>query len=109
MTQIVLTTFADECSAREAVLILVNERLAACGTMLPGARSIYAWQGRVEESSEVVVAFKTSRAEEMVARLSEIHPYETPEILTFRSDAASKAYELWVESSCAQSPGSTSR
>ncbi|MFZ4598627.1 MAG: divalent-cation tolerance protein CutA [Terrimicrobiaceae bacterium] len=110
MTQVVLTTFADEDTAVTAVRILVNEQLAACGTIVPGARSIYAWQGRIEESAEFVVLFKTSRAGELAARLSAIHPYETPEILTFEADSFSDNYDRWVNASCcANNPGSASR
>ncbi len=109
VTQIVLTTFADEQSAAEAVRKLVTEHLAACGTMMPGARSIYFWDGKLEENTETVVLFKTTRAEELAIRLKEIHPYETPEIITFEADAVSAPYAHWLQTSCEQSPGKALR
>lgn len=109
MTQIVLTTFADEQSAAEAVRKIVGERMAACGTMVPGARSIYVWDGKLEETSEIVVFFKTTRAEELAVRLKGIHPYETPEIVTFEADAVSAPYAHWLQTSCEQSPGNAAR
>ena len=110
MTQVVLTTFADEDSAVTTVRILVNEGFAACGTLLPGGRSIYAWEGRIEENTEVVVIFKSARASDLAARLSAIHPYKTPEILTFQADTVSDAYDRWVNASSGeQNSGRASR
>ena len=52
---LVFSTFASEEDAARAVRALVAERLAACGTLLPGARSLYLWQGAVADEREVVV------------------------------------------------------
>jgi len=67
--KLVLTTFANAEDAAKAVRTLVEERLAACGTILPGARSIYQWEGNIEDTTEAVVFLKTS--EERSARLEE--------------------------------------
>src|SRR5437899_800752 len=56
---LVLTTLASEQDARALVTALVADRLVACGTLLPGARSIYRWAGKVTEETEVVVLLKT--------------------------------------------------
>lgn len=100
MIHLILTTFGSEEDAARIVRTLVEEKLAACGTLLPGARSIYAWQGKIEDSAEVVVLFKTSRAPDLAARLKELHPYETPEIVTLEPSALSAEYAAWVKSSC---------
>ena len=55
MIRIVLSTFADGSSAAEVVRSLVSEKLAACGTILPGARSIYSWKGVLEDNAEEFV------------------------------------------------------
>lgn len=98
MIRLVLTTFADEPSARACVRQLVEEKLAACGTLLPGARSIFSWEGHLVEESETAVLFKlpVSAYETFAARLLAIHPYETPELLAWDCDAASKPYEDWA-------------
>ena len=105
---VVVTTFADEDSATAAVHLLVRERLAACGTLIGGARSIYRWKDAVEEANEVVVLLKTTRADELAARLKELHPYETPEIATFEASNVSKDYADWLREACTTSPGSAS-
>src|SRR5438034_5764354 len=51
---VVLTTLATDADARTLVTALLAERLIACGTLLPGGRSMYRWEGEVNEESEVV-------------------------------------------------------
>ncbi len=98
MIRIVLTTFADGDSAAQVVRTLVTEKLAACGTILPGARSIYAWNGSVEDSSEVLVILKIAAASEpdLYKRLKELHPYEVPEIVSLSPSQWDDAYGRWV-------------
>ncbi len=94
-----LTTAPSVEVARELVDTVVGERLAACGTLLPGAESIYRWQGRIERSPETVVLLKTSadRAEALSARVAELHPYEVPEALILEVGAGHVPYLEWVE------------
>src|SRR5439155_1434577 len=80
---VVLTTLATDADARTLVTALLAERLIACGTLLPGGRSMYRWEGEVNEESEVVVLLKTdvSRWEALCRAVRERHPYEVPELL----------------------------
>lgn len=97
---VVLTSFPDAGQARQAARVLVEERLAACVSLLPGAESIYRWQGRIETTAEVLVLIK-SRADlydRLATRLAELHPYEVPEILALRPEQVSPAYQQWLRS-----------
>ncbi len=98
MIRLVLTTFANAEDAAKAVRTLVDEQVAACGTILPGARSIYRWKDAIENSEEAVVLLKTSveRFPMLEERLRAIHPYETPEIVALDPAAVSKDYADWV-------------
>ena len=98
MIRIVLSTFADGDSAAAIVKTLVSEKLAACGTMIPGARSIYAWNGIVEDNPEVLVIFKIATANEQAffKRLKELHPYEVPEIVSLPPSRCDDTYGRWV-------------
>ena len=58
MIQFVITTLPDESSAAAIVHELVEKKLAACGTIIPSARSIYRWKDSIEDTSEVIVLFK---------------------------------------------------
>lgn len=98
MIRIALTTFPDESAATNAVRTLVSDGLAACGTILPGAQSIYRWQGKIEESNEVVVIFKlaAAQADAFSCRLKELHPYDVPELVFLKPGALDPSYERWV-------------
>jgi periplasmic divalent cation tolerance protein len=98
-----LTTFASEEDAARVVRVLVEERLVACGNVLPGARSIYRWQGAVADEREVVVLLKTRKQDwtALMSRLHELHPYDTPELVAFRIAAGAPKYMAWLDEALA--------
>jgi len=78
--------------------ILVEERLAACATLLPAVESIYRWEGRIESASETLLLLKTG-AEQLAAletRLVALHSYQTPEFVVLEVEATSHAYLEWL-------------
>ena len=95
---LILSTCPDADTAQRLARILVEERLAACVSLLPGAVSTYRWQGRVEQATEVQLLAKTpaDRRDALMARLAELHPYELPEILAVETAAGLPAYLDWV-------------
>jgi periplasmic divalent cation tolerance protein len=97
---VVLTTLASERDARALVTALVADRLVACGTLLPGARSIYRWEGTVREESEVVVLLKTdsSKWEALCAAVRAKHPYRVPELLALPVERGLEPYLSWLAS-----------
>jgi periplasmic divalent cation tolerance protein len=99
--KLIVTTFAREEQATEVVRTLVRERLAACGTLLRGARSIYVWEDKLEDNDEIVVILKTTAtlASATAARLKELHPYVVPEILLMTPECANTAYGEWIQES----------
>jgi periplasmic divalent cation tolerance protein len=78
---------------------LVEERLAACANLLPPIRSIYRWQGAIEESHEAAALFKThaDTADALIARLAELHSYDVPAAVVWPIAAALPAYADWVK------------
>ncbi len=99
MVLLVFSTFPDEDTAAGVVRTLVEEKLIACGNLVPGVRSIYAWEGKIEDTAEVLAVLKTSGPvyAKLEKRLLKLHPYDTPEIVALESGAATKAYAAWVE------------
>jgi periplasmic divalent cation tolerance protein len=102
--RLVLCSFPDIDSARQIGTLLVERQLAACVNLLPGAESIYHWQGKVESAPEVLVLFKTTEAlrptlEEVLA---EAHPYEVPEIIALEPNAVAGPYRAWLLESLRQ-------
>src|SRR5437870_4636128 len=97
---LVLTTLASEQDARALVTALVADRLVACGTLLPGARSIYRWAGKVTEETEVVVLLKTDarKWDALAAAVRAKHPYEVPELLALPVERGLEPYLAWLAS-----------
>lgn len=95
---VVFCTFPDMTRAREIGTALVESQLAACANLLPGAQSIYTWQGALEQAEEVLAIFKTTPAAwpRFEETLKSLHPYEVPEIIALRPEQASAAYARWV-------------
>jgi periplasmic divalent cation tolerance protein len=96
---IAFTTFASEADAARVARVLVEERLVACANLLPGARSLYRWEGRVADEHEVVVLLKTRKQDwtALLSRLHELHPYDTPELVAVRIAAGAPKYMAWLE------------
>ena len=99
--RLILTTFGNEESASVVVRQLLEDRLIACGTLIPGVRSLYRWQGRIEESGEVAVLLKmeAEAAPRCMERITELHPYEVPEIILIDPEAVSAPYGDWARES----------
>lgn len=99
---ILLSNFPGADTARKAVRLLVEERLIACGNLIPGVESVYEWKGVVETAKEVTVIAKTTagRADEAMARLRALHPYELPEILLLPVTTGLPAYLEWIAAQC---------
>ncbi|MFN2563933.1 MAG: divalent-cation tolerance protein CutA [Gemmatimonadaceae bacterium] len=95
---VVLTTLASEEEALELVRALLERRLIACGTMLPGGRSVYRWQGKIADEREVVVLLKTrsARLETLKEAFAELHPYKVPELLAISVEAGLDRYLEWI-------------
>ncbi|HEV2136959.1 MAG TPA: divalent-cation tolerance protein CutA [Terracidiphilus sp.] len=97
--RIVLTTTSDEEEAGRIGRTLVEERLAACATVLPEVHSIYRWQGEIESSTECLLLLKTAQEKlpALETRLHELHSYKTPEFLVLPIEAGSESYIHWLE------------
>jgi periplasmic divalent cation tolerance protein len=95
---VVLSTCPDAEIAAGLGRALVEARLAACVNILPGIRSIYAWQGEVQDEPEVLMILKTTadRFPALRERLVALHPYDVPEVVAVSAAAGHDAYFRWV-------------
>jgi periplasmic divalent cation tolerance protein len=95
---VVLTTLASEDEALRLVRELLERRLIACGTLLPGGRSLYRWQGKTADEREVVVLLKTrsARLEALKGAFADLHPYKVPELLALPVEAGLDRYIEWI-------------
>ncbi|MSR06018.1 MAG: divalent-cation tolerance protein CutA [Gemmatimonadetes bacterium] len=97
---VVLTTLGNAEDAHAFVRALVDRRLVACGTIVPGARSIYRWKGKIADEHEAVVLLKTQRDRwpDLVDAVRTLHPYKVPELLALPVSEGLPAYLDWVTS-----------
>jgi periplasmic divalent cation tolerance protein len=95
---VVLTTVATNDEAVQLVRSLLERRIIACGTILPGGRSLYRWEGKIADESEVVVLLKTrsARIESLEMAFAELHPYKVPELLALPVEAGTRKYLAWI-------------
>ena len=99
---IVFCTFPDMETAGKTVRELVEQRLAACGNILPEVHSVYRWKGEVESSAEVLAIMKLDARQypEFESKLRSLHPYDVPEIIAFPISKGLPDYLKWVKESC---------
>lgn len=104
---VVLVTGPDRTALAALGRRVVEERLAACANVLGGLRSIYRWEGAVEEADEALALLKTTtdRIEPLRERVLELHPYDTPEFVALAVDVGSTEYLRWIEQSVSASEG----
>ena len=95
---LVLTNLPDGDSARAVARHLISARLAACVNILAPCRSVYRWDGRLEEADEVPMLIKTNSEcyAALEAAIREKHPYELPEIVAVPIGCGLPEYLAWV-------------
>jgi periplasmic divalent cation tolerance protein len=106
-----LTTAPSAEAAKRLVRTLVEQRLVACGTVLPGAASTYWWHGAVTEEDEVVVVLKTTAARwaALTAALPALHPYEVPELIALPIVGGYRPYLEWLRAETGATAGQARR
>jgi periplasmic divalent cation tolerance protein len=102
--RLVLTTCASPGEASKLARILVEERLAACATLIPAVQSIYHWEGAIESSTETLLLLKTGPGQlaALETRLHALHSYKTPEFLVLDVEGVSHGYLEWLQASLHQ-------
>jgi periplasmic divalent cation tolerance protein len=91
---IVYTTVATQQQAEDLAQEAIREKYAACANIIPGALSIYEWDGKIEKSQEFLIIFKsiTEKLDDLCSWLSKKHPYLVPAILKANLDTTDKFY-----------------
>ena len=97
---VVLSTAPDEAVAAEVAGALVEAKLAACVNLVPGVRSLYWWDDKLQDDAEVLMICKTdaSRLDELTAKLQRVHPYDCPEVVALPVAGGSADYLDWLRS-----------
>jgi periplasmic divalent cation tolerance protein len=102
---VVLVTAGSAEEASGLARALVDERLAGCANIIGPIRSIYRWQGAVEDAAEYLLVLKarSADADALATRVAALHSYDVPEILVLPLHAGSAAYLAWLADATARS------
>ncbi|MBD1476070.1 divalent-cation tolerance protein CutA [Xanthomonas citri pv. citri] len=104
--RLLFSTCPDPASAARIAQVLVEERLAACVSRLPGVHATYRWQDVVEQAEEVLLLIKTAadRIPALQQRLCELHPFDLPELIELEVAGGLPAYLQWVYAETREEP-----
>jgi periplasmic divalent cation tolerance protein len=96
---VVYVTVSSSDEGKRIAKALVEERLAACVNQLPGVRSTYRWQGKIEEGGEELLIIKTNKDlfTALEQRVRELHSYAVPEVIAVPVIAGSETYLHWLD------------
>lgn len=102
MPRMVFTTTDSIDAARSLARKIVEEKKAACVSIIPGIVSVYRWKGSVREEKEYMLVCKTSddAVEELKLLIMQSHSYELPEVTVADISGGSERYLKWIEESC---------
>jgi len=101
MNIVIFMTAKDLTEAQSIVQKLVEEKLIACGNIVPQVKSVFWWQGKVDESDETLVVMKTKKSffKKVEKVIKSLHSYDVPEIIALPICAGSKDYLTWIDQS----------
>lgn len=104
---VILSTCAGEEEGERLARALLDARLAACVSVIPGMRSFYHWKGAIESAGECLLLIKSSRHlfEPLRAALEKAHSYEVPELLALPVLEGAENYLAWMEANLRKPEG----
>ncbi|MEW6108021.1 MAG: divalent-cation tolerance protein CutA [Nitrospirota bacterium] len=101
---VVFITSSNEQEAEKIAKAVIESRLAACVNIIKNVRSIYRWQGRIEDDNEALMIVKTRSDlfEELLNAVKGLHSYSVPEVIAMPIIEGSGDYLKWLEKETAQ-------
>lgn len=96
---LILVTAGSEDEAEKIARTLVEERLAACVNIINPIRSIYRWEGKVQDDREWLLVIKTQQGHfaAIEERVKTLHSYQVPEVIALPIVDGSEKYLRWVK------------
>ncbi len=96
--RVVLVTVPDVDAGIILARRVVQEKLAACGNVIPGLTSVYRWEGELQEDPEALLVLKTTEEalQRLKQRVGELHAYDVPEFLALPVADGNEPYLRWV-------------
>lgn len=94
----VYTTFGNLNEAKKIGRLLVERELVACVNLIPNVISIYRWEGKVEEATEIILWCKTQDflIDKIQKMIQELHSYDLPAFVVYPIHSGSEEYLNWL-------------
>jgi len=101
MYTVVLITAKDYEEARKISDALLQEKLIACANIVQGVKSLFWWEGKIDNADEALVVIKTKRncLKEIIQRVKKLHSYSNPEVIALPIIEGNKDYLKWMDES----------
>ncbi len=101
--RIVMSTAGSEDEGAQIAKSLLERKLCACVNLIPKVRSLYRWEGAIQDDAEVLLIMKTTKEKlgRLCEHLTEQHSYDVPEVISIALDQGSAPYLEWLAESCA--------
>lgn len=95
---VVLVSTGSVDEASQIAKVIVEAKLAACANIVPTIRSIFPWEGKIEDCAEALIIFKTTTLcyKRLEDKVKENHTYSVPEVIGFSIDCGSPQYRKWI-------------
>jgi periplasmic divalent cation tolerance protein len=95
---VVFITASNEDEAAKIAKALVESRLAGCVNIIKDIRSVYSWQGRIEDEKEVLMVIKTRKTlfDSLIKKVKELHSYTVPEVISLPIIEGAEDYLKWL-------------
>ena len=102
---IIFVTASNRKEANKIAQRLLKNKLAACVNILDKIKSIFWWQGKIDQADEVLLIIKSNRKKlpKIIKLIKSIHSYEVPEIIAVPIYDGYKPYLKWIDESLRQS------
>jgi len=97
-------TASSLAEAKVIARALVEARLAACANIVPSIHSMYRWEGKIEESGEVMLILKTRAAlfDQLTEKVKDLHSYSCPCIVAVPIEQGYAPYLDWLKNSLSE-------
>lgn len=91
-------TVPDDAVAKRLARGLVENKLAACVNIIPRLTSIYEWEGKIQEESELLLMIKTrtEKVDTLTKYVKENHPYTVCEVISLPIQNGNSDYLKWI-------------